>query len=456
MKLEVLNGWRAQLPSDRPEAAFADKAPRYSEAEAVAEASRCLYCADAPCMQACPTHIDVPTFIHKIATGNVKGSARTIFESNLLGASCSRACPVEVLCVGSCVHHHGHEAPIAIGRLQRYATEVALAKDPQLLAKTRKPATGKKVALIGAGPASLACAGHLALEGHAVTLFEKKSLPGGLNSLGIAPYKLQATDALDEVEMVLGLGDVTVKTGMEFVSEAKGEGQVDAKTLLASFDAVFLGLGLGDDGRMKVAGEDGGGVVGATAFIQRMKTDSSLKAELSKVKHALCIGGGNTAMDVVQELAGLGVANVTLVYRRTEADMSGYAHEWENAKKHKVRIAENTLPQAVERDGAGKVTGLRCLPGAGGKPVDGGAAFTVPAELIVVAIGQAKLGALTQAFPGLQLTAQGHVAVSEAFQTGHAKVWAGGDLVNGGKEVVDAAQHGKLAARSIHAALSQG
>lgn len=436
------------LPEERLETRLADKKPLYTHAEAVAEANRCIYCADAPCIKKCPTSIDIPTFIHKIATDNVKGAARTIFESNLLGTSCARVCPVEVLCVGDCVYNHWGREPINIGRLQRYATETALARDPALLSKTRKPKTGKRVALVGAGPASLACAGHLALEGHTAVIYEKKAIPGGLNSLGIAPYKLHAEDALDEIRFIQALGDVTVRTGVAVVpGEANGDGEVSARSLLAEHDAVFIGVGLGSDSVLGVPGEEGAGVVGATYLIERIKSDASLRVDT--FRRALVVGGGNTAIDIARELAQLGVPDVAMVYRRSESDMSGYAHEMEGARKDGVRLIENRAPVEVVRDAMGAVVGLRVERTEGGKPI-AGSDETLPADVIAVAIGQARLTDIAKAFGGVELDARGRVVVDEVTcRTGNAKVFAGGDCLNGGKEVVNAAEHGKRAARAI-------
>lgn len=432
-----------KLPADRLETQLEDKAPLYSRSEAITEASRCIYCSDAPCVQACPTGIDIPTFIHKIATDNVKGSARTIFEQNLLGASCARVCPVEVLCAGSCVYNHWGRPPIEIGRLQRYATENAVARDPELLARTRKPATGMKIACVGGGPASLAAAGHLALDGHSVVLFEQKRLAGGLNTTGVAPYKLMAEDSLREVEMILGLGEIELRTGVEVVSGEAGPGQVSAASLLADFDAVFIGIGLGPDTFLSVEGEEGPGVVGATAYIERLKLDPELKLDARRV---IVVGGGNTAIDVAREVAQLGVPDVAMVYRRTAKVMSGYAHEMDGARHDGVRLIENRQPVRVVREGE-RVVGLEV------EPTDGeGARETLPCDLIALAIGQSRLTRLAAAFEGVALDGKGRVVVDEATcRTGNPKVYAGGDCVNGGKEVVNAAQHGKLAARAITA-----
>ncbi len=432
-----------ELPKGRLEERFQDKKPLYDAAEAVAEANRCLYCSDAPCVKACPTSIQIPEFIRKIATGNVQGSARTILEANVLGQSCGQVCPVEVLCAGACVYEAWGREPIAIGRLQRYAVETALEQAPKLF--TAKKPTGKKVALVGAGPASIAAAGWLALEGHACTLFERKALPGGLNSLGIAPYKMKAAEALEELEWVLSLGAIEVKTGLEVVEKASGASQVAASELLSKYDAVFLGLGLGADSKLGVAGEDGPGVWGAVDLIERLKSDAKLV--LPQPGRAVVVGGGNTALDIAHELAVLGL-DVTMVYRRTEAEMSGYEHELDAARKDGVHFLPMRVPTRVVRM-SGNLVGLEVAPAEGGKAVDG-SREVLPADVIAVAIGQATLTALAKAFPGVQLNKDGTVAVDAAtHRTGNPRVWSGGDCVNGGKEVVNAAAEAKVAVKDM-------
>ncbi len=437
---------RFTVPAGRLEENFKDKRPAYTPAEATAEANRCIYCVDAPCIKACPTGIDIPTFIHKIATDNVKGAARTIFEDNLFGYSCARVCPVEVLCVGDCVYNQWGREPIAIGRLQRYATETALRRDPDLLARTTKPKTGKRVACIGAGPASLAAAGHLALDGHEVTIFDKNELPGGLNTFGIAPYKLKADDALDEVAALLRLGAIELKSGVRVVDGAAKAGEVSAQQLLEEYDAVFFGVGLGPDTLLDLPGAEGDGVYGAVQLIERIKKDPTLK--LPANARALVIGGGNTAIDIAHELALLGCQDVAMVYRRGHEAMSAYQHEMEHGRVDGVRVVENAVPVSFLREGD-KLVGLRVAQGDNGQPV-AGSEYDIACDLIALAIGQARLTELAKAFPGVELDLKGRVKVDEhTMRTGHAKVYAGGDCVNGGMEVVNAAQHGKLAARAM-------
>jgi dihydropyrimidine dehydrogenase (NAD+) subunit PreT len=441
--MRVMEPKRWELPPGRAEEGFEDKKPLYTPAEAVAEANRCLYCSDAPCIKACPTAINIPEFIRKIGTGNLKGAARTILSANILGQSCAQACPVEVLCAGSCVYTGWGREPIAIGRLQRYAVETTLARSPSLF--QAKPPTGKRIALVGSGPASIAAAGLLALEGHTCILYERKAIPGGLNSLGIAPYKLKGPEALRELEWILSLGRIELRTGVEVVEQVKGPGQVAASELLASHDAVFLGLGLGADSRLGIPGEEGEGVHGATHLIERIKVEPGLK--LDGVRRAIVVGGGNTALDIAHELALLGV-EVAMVYRRSEKEMGGYVHELEGARLDGVRLVENRQPVEIVRED-GKVVAVRVAATRDGKPVPG-TEEALPADLVALAIGQERATGVARAFPGVELDSRGRVKVDAAtHRTGNPKVWSGGDCVNGGKEVVNAAAEAKLAVRDM-------
>ncbi len=417
------------LPEQRLELLLADAKAPYSQGEAIAEANRCLYCHDAPCVTACPTGIDIPGFIRKIATDNVVGSAKRILSANLLGYSCARVCPVEVLCVGACVYNDWHRTPIAIGRLQRYATESVLDPANALKLFTQAPATGKKVACVGSGPASLAAAGYLALEGVAVTVFEKRPISGGLNTTGIAPYKMHVHDAMREIEFVRSLG-VTIKDRVEIGRD------VSAADLLKDFDAVFLGSGLGADSQLGIPGEDGPGVIGATAWIEKMKLDPAL--EIRGIGHAIVIGGGNTSLDAVRELAQLGVPEVSLLYRRTVSEMPGYAHELELARREGVRLVERAVPKELVRDANGRLTALRLVDGR-----------EIACDLVVVGIGQAKLKDLAAQLPGVALDTKGQVVVEPATgATGNPRVYAGGDVL-GGELVVTAVQDAKRAVRAM-------
>ena len=425
---------RSGVAADRLELRLPDAKPTYSPGEAVAEANRCLYCHDAPCVTACPTGIDIPGFIRKIATDNVRGSATRILSANLLGYSCARVCPVEVLCVGACVYNGWHRyPPIQIGRLQRYAVETVFHQNGAApLFEKAKPA-GKRVACVGAGPASLAAAGYLALEGVDVTLFERRTFPGGLNRTGVAPYKMHVEGATMEVEFIRSLG-VTFREGVEVGRD------VTAGELLKDFDAVFIGVGLGEDSKLGIPGEEGAGVTGATAWIERLKLEPGFRPPAAT--RAIVIGGGNTAIDAARELARLGVPEVTMVYRRAAADMPGYRHEMELARREGVRLMERAVPKEFARDGGGRLTALRMEDGR-----------EAPCDLAVLAIGQAKLRVLAAQFPGVALDAKGRIVVEEATgRTGNPKVFAGGDAL-GGELVVTAAQDAKRAARAICALL---
>ncbi|MCB1049485.1 MAG: FAD-dependent oxidoreductase [Acidobacteria bacterium] len=414
-----------RLKQERLEQQMKDKKPLYTPAEAVYEANRCLYCYDAPCIKACPTGIDIPRFIKKIATDNIPGSAKTIFSANMLGYSCARVCPVEVLCVGACVYNDLNHQPIEIGRLQRYATEKALGQEKESGKKlfTPQPKTDKKVALVGAGPASLACAAYLALSGVQCDLYEKNELPGGLNTTGVAPYKLFALDAMDEVNWILQHG-INLKTRM-----ALGE-NITLDALCDSYDAVFLGLGLGADRALL----DHPAVWGATDLIAKIKNDPDF--QLPHTDSAVVIGGGNTALDIARELAYLGVKDVLMVYRKGIQDMSGYRHEREAAMKQGVRFMEFGLPKSLTTEN-GLITGLT-LTFSNGLPD-----FEISTPFVIEAVGQEKHGQNW----GLKTEKDGTLSVDpRTFETSRSGVFAGGDCVNGGKEVVNAAAEGRDAA----------
>ncbi len=428
----------SSIPDDRAEAVFDDFKPAYDARQAVTEAQRCLYCYDAPCIKACPTEIDIPEFIRKIATDNVKGSAKTIFDSNILGMSCARVCPVEVLCVGDCVYNHLDSPPIQIGKLQRYATDKAYEEGWQYYAAG--PDTGKRVALVGAGPASLAAAHRLRRFGHAVTIFDKRSVVGGLNTTGVAPYKMKADRSVAEAEWVLGIGGIEVKLGVEV------PGDISWEQLESDYDAVFLGFGLGPDKLMALPGANLDGIVGAVDFIEGFKLGSAAV----QGKHVAVIGGGNTAIDAVREAMGLGAASVTMVYRGTEAGMSGYQHEWRAAKAEDVQGAWQRQPVGFEGDGT--VTGVRCVRLDDAKQPIEGTEHVIAADLVLLAIGQAKLGALVEGLDGIE-TKWGAVVTDAQGATGRPGFYAGGDCRNGGKEVVNAAAEGRDAAQAIHAYL---
>jgi glutamate synthase (NADPH/NADH) small chain len=429
------------LPLERTETRFKDFKVPYTPLAARVEAERCLFCHDAPCMQACPTHIDIPGFIRKIATGNLWGSARTIFTSNILGMSCARVCPVEVLCVGKCVLSEMGVPPVQIGKLQRFATDHAFEQGWSFF--DRAPATGRRVALIGAGPSSLACAHELARLGHEVTLFERQGFGGGLNATGIAPYKMRADRALQEVEWILRVGGITLRTGVEVGRD------LSLEDLERDFDAIFVGFGLGEDQLMsRLPGSTLAGIEGAVQFIGRMKTSL---VELGEVRHAVVVGGGNTAVDTVRELCALGVPSVTLLYRRDEASMKGYAHEWEVARKMGAQARFRTLPMGFE--GSDRVTGVRCQALGSDLAPAAEPPFVIPADRVFLAIGQSRLVDRLETLGGFTFD-KGRIVVDEQGFTGRPRWFAGGDCVNGGKEVVNASAEGKAAATGIHRLLT--
>jgi glutamate synthase (NADPH/NADH) small chain len=422
---------------------FADLHPPLDRQAALPEANRCLFCFDAPCMTACPTHIDVPRFIKKIATDNLRGSAQAILEANILGASCSRACPVEVLCEGACVLHRYNREPIQIGRLQRYAMDSFHASGTALPFVPRPP-TGRTVALIGAGPASLACAAELRRAGHAATIYDARALPGGLNTYGIAEYKLPLAESLREIDMIARLG-------VEFHFNTT----VDAAKLAeleAAHDALFLGVGLGAIHRLGVPGEELEGVTNALDLVAGYK-DGTITEVPARVA---VIGAGNTAIDAAIAAVRLGAQEVYLIYRRGPEQMSAFSFEYDHAKQEGVRFHWNRCVTAIQ--GTGTVEGIRvgaleALDDGSLVPVEG-AEFSVAVGMVVLAIGQStQSGFLADA--GLQLD-RGQIVIERVTgQTSKPNFFAGGDCTNGGREVVDAVADGKRAGLGIAAYLSQ-
>jgi dihydropyrimidine dehydrogenase (NAD+) subunit PreT len=424
------------LAPDRTELALPDGKPPLTPQQAAVEANRCLGCTEAPCIRACPTSIDIPGFIRRIATGNVRGAARVILDANIFGQGCARVCPVEVLCVGDCVYNHLDLPPIQIGKLQRYATDAAAEAGWSFY--TAGADTGRSVGLIGAGPASLAAAHRLRRFGHRVTIYDRREVVGGLHTTGVAPYKMPAADAVAEAERVLAIGGVELALGVAVPAALGWE------ALLARHDALFLGFGLGADSVLALPGAGLPGVEGAVDFIERMKLG---QVDLSAVRRAVVVGGGNTAMDAVRELAGLGVPEVTLAYRGDEAGMSGYAHEWAAAKQLGVRGRFRVAPVGFAGDA--RVEGLRVQAMDAAKRPIPGTEETLGADLVLLAIGQARLDALVAGLPGVE-TAGGRIVTDAAGRTGHPRVFAGGDCRNGGREVVNAVAEGRDAAVAMH------
>lgn len=433
------------LSPEKLAANFAEIKPPLRAQEAVVEAHRCLFCFDAPCIMACPTGIDVPAFIKKIAHGNPAGAAQTILTANILGASCARVCPTQVLCEGACVLEDRDEQPIQIGRLQRYATDFVTERGLRVLPAPTAPRSGRKVAVIGAGPAGLGCAAELARLGHAVTIFEQQSQPGGLNTYGIAYYKMKPRVSLEEVELVRSLG-VKVRCGV-----AVGR-DVAVADLEREFDALFIGVGLGAAARLGVPGEDLPEVRDALEFIAELRMHPLETVAVGR--RVAVIGCGNTAIDAVTQAKRLGAEHSFIVYRRGEADMSAYDFEYEHAKHDGAHFLFHAAPvEIVATDG--HVSGLRLARtrlNGGRVELVPGSEWTEPCDLVLKAVGQEKQVAfLRQAFPGLAVDSRGVIARDPITgQTGVPHLFAGGDCANGGREVVNAVGEGKKAAHGIH------
>jgi glutamate synthase (NADPH/NADH) small chain len=420
-----------------------------SPLEVKLEANRCLNCYDAPCMHACPTHIDVPGFIGKIASGNLRGSARTILDANALGASCARVCPTEQLCEGACVYNAAGDAPIRIGDLQRYAVDYAMENDLALFQPG--PPTGKHVAIIGGGPAGLAAARDLRRCGHAVTIFEAKDELGGLNTYGIVPFRLDLDTALWEAAQVIKMGvDVRACTRVGI--------DVTADELLGRYDALILACGMGAVPKLGISGEDLPGVWDALDFIERAKLGQDV-GDLGS--HVAVIGAGNTAIDALtcskRILRQIGDDNtrVTCYYRRGEAQMSAYEFEYEFAKQEGIEFRFFCAPvRIIGRDG--RVSAVEFVrTDAGAQPV-AGSTFTEPADTVIRAIGQSRL---LDTFERIGVAHEGGVVrVDDSLQTTRPGVFAAGDCIfaKGSREamVVEAAEQGKIAARSVDSYLS--
>lgn len=428
-------------------APLAELLPPLSDHEALVEANRCLFCYDAPCTHACPTHIDVPRFIKKIASGNTLGSARTILESNLLGATCSRVCPVQELCEGACVLGSEHK-PIMIGRLQRYAMDYAYSR--RLDVFHRASPTGKRIAVVGGGAAGLSCAGELAKRGHAVTVFEKRDLAGGLSTYGIIVLREPVPVALAEIEMIKRLG-VEFRTGLEFCRDVK------LADLRLQFDAVFLGTGFGPTPSLGIRGEEH--IVDGLAYIEQSKLDPSHLEVGTKV---VVIGAGNTAIDCATIAKRLGAERVTIVYRRSESEVTAYRHEIEFIRNEGVEFRFLAQPVSIVAADE-RVIGLNCVrvvlgdADASGRPKPEllpGSEFFIPADQVVKAIGQHKPPVATAL--GLA-TKRGYIDVNGEFETSMRNVFAGGDSIRsaGTCSTVMAVEDGKLAALSIHKKLSE-
>lgn len=424
---------------------FSDIHSPFETAEgALVEANRCLFCYDAPCTKSCPTGIDVPAFIRQITTDNIKGSAKTIFNSNIMGAGCSRVCPVEKLCEGACVYNNLDEKPISIARLQRYSTEMAIREKWPLY--KRKPDNGKKVAVVGAGPAGLACAHALALEGVAVDVYEKQEKGGGLMTYGVAAYKVTPEFCKDEVEWILSVGGIKVHYKKELGRD------VSLETLRKNYDAVFLGIGVGIARALEIPGEGLNGVVDAITFINEIRTKKF--ADVPVGDKVAVIGMGMTAIDAATQSKRLGAKEVTLIYRRTENEKPCTDKEVDIALLDGCHFIWLAAPREIIGSN-GNVTHLVCSrmrlgdPDASGRrsPVDTGETFTLEVDMVIKAAGQIPFESLV-AGEGIGHRS-GKILIGSDSSTSLSGVFAGGDCVNGGKEVVDAVQAGKDGAKAI-------
>jgi dihydropyrimidine dehydrogenase (NAD+) subunit PreT len=429
---------------------FDDLHPTLDRDMAVIESSRCYFCYDAPCIEACPTGIDIPGFIRKIASGNVKGSAIRILEANIMGGSCARVCPTEVLCEDACVRNDQERKPVRIGRLQRYATDFLFEQGIQPF--ERAPPSGKKVAVVGAGPAGLACAHALSRLGHDVVVFEAREKAGGLNEYGIAAYKVAHDFAQREVEFILSLGGIRLATGKALGRDFK------LADLRRDHDAVFLGAGLGGVNALGLEGEGMAGVQNAVEYIATLRQTKELSTLLVGSR-VVVIGGGNTAIDIAVQSKRLGAEDVTMVYRRGKESMGATWHEREFAQTEGVKIKLWARPlrlvgaagklrevefEYTQLDGQGRLTGT-------------GDRFTLAADMAFKAIGQVLVAdPLANGARGLLEIKDGKLLVDEERKTSLPDVWAGGDMISGLDLTVSAVEDGKRAARSIDRFLERG
>jgi glutamate synthase (NADPH/NADH) small chain len=421
---------------------FADIKPMLDKKRAIVDSARCFFCHDAPCVEACPTGIDIPNFIRMISTGNTKGAAEKILAENIFGGMCARVCPTEILCERACVRNTSEDRPVDIGALQRYAVDQLIEAGHQPFA--RAESTGKKIAVVGGGPAGLSCAHRLAVLGHAVTVYEARPHLGGLNEYGIAAYKTVDNFAQREVQFILSIGGIAVKAGQRLGQD------VQLADLARDYDAVFLGIGLGGVNALDLPGEgDLAGVLDAVGYIAELRQAKN-KGALPVGRKVVVIGGGNTAIDIAIQVKKLGAEDVTIAYRRGAENMSATGHEQEFAQVSGVRIKHWVRPVAlIGKNGA--IAGIELeytRIGLDGKLEGTGETFTLECDQLFKAIGQ------TLTAPEGLTTAKGKIVVDREFKTSMPKVWAGGDCVASGTDLtVQSVQDGKLAAHAIDRAL---
>jgi dihydropyrimidine dehydrogenase (NAD+) subunit PreT len=419
---------------------FADLHAPLDSHEAAVAADRCYFCHDAPCVTACPTDIDIPLFIRQISTGTPEAAAKTIFDMNILGGMCARVCPTEDLCEQACVREIAEGKPVEIGRLQRFATDTVMAKGTHPF--TRAATTGKRVAVVGAGPAGLACAHRLAMLGHDVTLYDGRPKPGGLNEYGIAAYKSTDDFAAREVDWLMSIGGIDLVTGKAIGAALTLDG------LATDFDAVFLGVGLGGVNALGIDGDDRAGVADAVSFIEELRQAKDLTA-LPVGRNVVVIGGGMTAVDAAVQSKLLGAEQVTIAYRRGRDAMSASRYEQDLAASHGVKILFNVQPKAVHGNGAATDVEFEYTVTKNGKLSGTGETVRIPADQVFRAIGQTLTTDCGLALDGRK------IAVTDAGRTSRDGVWAGGDCAAGGGDLtVTAVAEGRDAAMDIHATLT--
>lgn len=419
---------------------FAQIKPLMNDTEAFYESSRCLFCYDAPCINACPTGIDIPLFIRHINTGNIEGASKTIYDSNYFGNTCGKVCPTDVLCEGACVYNNQNVIPIEIGRLQSYATTDSILKDKRLFEIARS--NGKKIVIIGAGPAGVSCACELRRDGFEVDIYEAKSFPSGLIIHGVAPYKITNEDALEEMAYL------EKQFGYSVIYNNPIDTKEKIKELEDSYDAIFLGIGLGETNKIELIGEHFNNVYGAVEFIEMIKLKHQ---EVTIGKKVIVLGGGNTAMDAASESARMGAESVRLFYRGSKDQMSAYEFEFDLAKGVGVQgvfnanpieiLGENGIPEGVkfvktinENDKLVNISNSE---------------FVEQCDMVILATGQSKMVDLLGLIDELELDDKGRIKVNDTFQTTNEKYFAAGDAMNGGIEVVNAVAEAKLAAEGI-------
>ncbi len=422
-----------RLAAPEYDANFSDLHPALDSHEALVAADRCYFCHDAPCITACPTDIDIPLFIRQIATGTPDAAAKTILTQNIMGGMCARVCPTETLCEEACVREIAEGKPVLIGQLQRYATDHLQEKGEHPFA--RAPSTGKSIAVVGAGPAGLACAHRLAMLGHDVVVMDARAKPGGLNEYGIAAYKTPEGFAQAEVDWLLGIGGITLQHGKALGTD------VTLDSLRTDYDAVFLGMGLGGVNGLSVEGGDKAGVLDAVDFISDLRQAGDL-ADLPVGRDVVVIGGGMTAVDAAVQAKLLGALNVTLAYRRGRDRMNASVFERDLAASKGVRIMTHVVPKAIRGNGAVREIEFEYV----NQDMTGtGQTVCVAADQVLRAIGQ------TLESDGLPDLESGKIAVSDAGRTSVSGVWAGGDCASGGDDLtVTAVAEGRDAAMDIH------